>query len=93
VRRAFVKRQLRLVTLCLPCVPLATVTDNLQYAQTVLRMGTRSSAASLDFSDILAPEVEDAVKEAAQVSMGTDIAPEDVVNMSALAEQVRMHAR
>ncbi len=64
------------------------MTDNLQYAQTVLRMGTRSVCADLDFSDFLAPEVEEAMKEAAQVSMGTDISPEDVANMSALAEQV-----
>ena len=51
-------------------------------------MGTRSQVADVDFSDILSPEVEEAMKGAAQVSMGTDISAEDVSNMSALAEQV-----
>lgn len=43
------------------------VNDNHQYAQVVLKMGVRSAAAGTDFSDILAPEVEEAMKETAQV--------------------------
>jgi nucleolar protein 58 len=62
--------------------------DNLQYAQIVLKMGVRVHCAETDFSDILAPEVEETLKETAQVSMGTDISAEDIATIKQLAEQV-----
>lgn len=64
------------------------VSDNIQYAKTALLMGTRDKAAGLDFSDFLEEEVEAALKEAAVVSMGTEISEEDVLNIGALATQV-----
>jgi len=64
------------------------VTDNLQYAQVVLKVGFRTNAAATDCSDILAPEVEEPMKEAAQVSMGTDISEEDIAHIRELGEQV-----
>jgi nucleolar protein 58 len=64
------------------------VADNVQYAKTALLLRTRERAAGLDFSDFLAEEVEAAVKEAAVVSMGTEIAEEDVLSIGALADQV-----
>jgi nucleolar protein 58 len=51
-------------------------------------MGIRSAAHELDFSDILPEEIEQPLKEAAEVSMGTEIAPEDVDNIKQLCEQV-----
>ena len=51
-------------------------------------MGVRTSAHSTDFSDILEEEVEVHLKEAAEVSMGTEIAEEDVDNISQLVDQV-----
>ena len=65
------------------------VVDNLQYAKVILKMGIRTNAASEDFSDILAEEVEAAMKESANVSMGTDISAEDVANIKELCTQVR----
>jgi nucleolar protein 58 len=65
------------------------VADNLQYAKVILKMGTRNTAATEDFSDILAEEVEAAMKESANVSMGTDISEEDVSSIKELCSQVR----
>ena len=42
----------------------------------------------MDFSDILPEEVETAMKSAAIISMGTEIADEDVLNIALLCDQV-----
>ncbi|KAF1780213.1 NOSIC protein [Phytophthora cactorum] len=68
------------------------VTDNLQYAKCVLKMGMRTQVKTLDFSDILSEDVEASMREVCEVSMGTDISEEDVINISALCEQNRMNA-
>ena len=47
-------------------------------------MGVRTAAHSTDFSDIVQEDVEAHLKEAAEVSMGTEIAEEDVDNISQL---------
>ena len=52
-------------------------------------MHTRDRAAELDFSEVLAEEVESELKEAAAISMGTDISESDILNILALCEQVR----
>ena len=64
------------------------VTDNIQYAKTVVFMGTRDKAADMDFSGILEEEVEGQLKAASQVSMGTDISASDLDNITDLANQV-----
>jgi len=64
------------------------VTDNLAYVRTVQKMGMRVNAAKTDLSDILPEEVELAVKEAAEISMGTEISEVDLLNIKHLCEQV-----
>jgi nucleolar protein 58 len=64
------------------------VGDNVQYAKAAKTMGTRDLAADIDFSEFLEEETESALKEAALVSMGTEISGEDVTNISALCDQV-----
>ena len=64
------------------------VADNQQYAKVVSLMGMRVNAASIDFSEVLDEEVEAEMKEAAVVSMGTEISDVDLINIQALAEQV-----
>ncbi|KAL7551361.1 hypothetical protein ACHAWF_014552 [Thalassiosira exigua] len=65
------------------------VNDNAQYSKLVLTCGYRSKFRENDLSQILEDEsVEAAVKEAAEVSMGTEIADLDVINIRSLAEQV-----
>src|SRR5688500_14608955 len=51
-------------------------------------MAVRQNAAKTDLSDILPEEVEQQLKEAAEVSMGTEIAEEDVDNIRQLCDQV-----
>lgn len=51
-------------------------------------MGTRDKAAGVDFSGVLEQEVEDVLKAAAQISMGTEISDEDLDNILALCDQV-----
>ncbi|CAI5459457.1 unnamed protein product [Closterium sp. Yama58-4] len=64
------------------------VTDNLQYARAVKLMAHRVNAADLDFSGILEEEVESAMKEAAVISMGTEVSEHDMTNIIALCDQV-----
>ncbi len=65
------------------------VGDNAQYAKVVLAAGFRHKFKETDLSHIFEDEtIENALKEAAEVSMGTEIADLDVINIQALAEQV-----
>ena len=53
-------------------------------------MGTRERAAELDFSAVaLEEEVEAELKEAAVISMGTEISAADLLNIMALCDQAR----
>jgi len=64
------------------------ITDNLAFVRTVQVMGTRDNAKHVDLSDILPEEVEEKVKEAAEISMGTEISDEDILNIKHLCIQV-----
>jgi len=64
------------------------INDNIKYAKAAKLMETRDKAADIDFSEFLEEEEESAMKEAAIVSMGTEISAEDVLNISALCDQV-----
>merc|ERR1719158_2032131 len=64
------------------------ITDNLAFVRTVEVMGMRDNAKSTYLSDILPEEVEEKVKEAAEISMGTEISDEDILNIKHLCEQV-----
>mmetsp|Transcript_12509 Transcript_12509/g.20811 ORF Transcript_12509/g.20811 Transcript_12509/m.20811 type:complete len:512 (-) Transcript_12509:80-1615(-) len=67
----------------------ALVTENAQYSKLVLKCGFRTNVRMTDLSDILEDEMQErAIKEAAEVSMGTEIADMDILHMQALAEQV-----
>ncbi|XP_075492986.1 putative nucleolar protein 5-2 [Primulina tabacum] len=64
------------------------VQDNILYAKAVKLMGNRTNAAKLDFSEILAEEVEAELKEAAMISMGTEVSDLDLENIKDLCNQV-----
>ena len=54
-------------------------------------MGTRENAVDRDFSSIgLEEEEEEALKEGAIISMGTEISSDDMANMMSLCDQVQM---
>lgn len=44
--------------------------------------------AATDLSDILPEDVEEKVKEAAEISMGTEISDEDTINIQALCDEI-----
>ncbi|XP_073273236.1 probable nucleolar protein 5-1 [Primulina huaijiensis] len=64
------------------------VQDNILYAKAVKLMGNRTNASKLDFSEILAEEVEAELKEAAMISMGTEVSDLDLENIKDLCNQV-----
>jgi len=64
------------------------IQDNIAYIKCIKLMGMRTDAKRTDFSDILPEEMEAQVKEAAEISMGTEISEEDITNIHFLAEQV-----
>ncbi|KAI7981361.1 putative nucleolar protein 5-2 [Camellia lanceoleosa] len=64
------------------------VQDNILYAKAVKLMGNSSNAAKLDFSEILPEEVETELKEAAMISMGTEVSDLDLINIKDLCNQV-----
>jgi len=65
------------------------VVENTTYAQLVLKVGMRKNIDDMDLTDVLENEdVEAQVKQAAMISMGTDITEEDLFNIKSLCEQV-----
>ena len=65
------------------------VGDNASYAKLVLECGLRPNFAGKDLSSILEDEtIEASVKESAEISMGTEIAELDIINIQSLADQV-----
>ncbi|XP_054166989.1 nucleolar protein 58-like [Oppia nitens] len=64
------------------------ITDNTAYIRTVLTVGMRTNAVNTDLSDILPEEIEAKIKEMAEVSMGTEIAEEDMINIHQLCQNV-----
>merc|ERR1712025_136878 len=64
------------------------ITANLAFVKVVKKMGFRTNAMHIDLSDVLPEEVEEKVKEAAEISMGTEISGEDIINIKHLCQQV-----
>ncbi|ORY05988.1 Nop-domain-containing protein [Basidiobolus meristosporus CBS 931.73] len=64
------------------------IVDNLAFARVVKAMGFRTNASKTDLSTILPEELEKELKDAAEISMGTEISDEDIMNITHLCEQV-----
>lgn len=64
------------------------ITDNIAFVKTVKLVGTRENMGATDLSDILPEDVEEKVKEAAEISMGTEISEEDIMNIQSLCDEV-----
>lgn len=64
------------------------ISDNTAYVKTIKTIGARENAANSDLSDILPEEVEEKVKEAAEISMGSEISEDDIINIHLLCDQV-----
>ena len=64
------------------------VTDNLTYARVVKVLGMRGQIVKADLASVLEEEMEEEVRAAAEVSMGTEISEQDMDNIGHLCEQV-----
>lgn len=64
------------------------LTDNIAFVKTIKLVGTRDNMAMTDLSDILPDELEEKVKEAAEISMGTEISEEDIINIQNLCDEI-----
>lgn len=64
------------------------INDNMKFANIVLTMKTRFQAKEADLESILEEEECVKVREAAMISMGTEIAEEDLDNISQLCNEV-----
>ena len=64
------------------------VPDHQMYAKALMKMGVRTKCKEMDFSDILPEEVEQEMKDAAEISMGTEISEDDIKNILLLCDQV-----
>lgn len=64
------------------------ITDNFAYARVVRAMGLRKNCKTVDLKEILPEEVEEQLKEAAEISMGCEISEEDLQTVFHLADRV-----
>jgi nucleolar protein 58 len=64
------------------------IPDNIVYAKTALLLGDRNNASKVDLSKVLPEEMVNEVKEAALISMGTEINDEDLLHIKQLAREV-----
>ena len=63
--------------------------DHMTYVKTILRVGMRSATNETDLSDLIEDEETiNKVKEYAEISMGTDIADEDLENIKYLCQNI-----
>lgn len=54
-----------------------------------LFLGMRGNALTMDLSSVLPEDLAEKAKEAAQLSMGTEISELDILNISNLCDQVK----
>jgi nucleolar protein 58 len=64
------------------------LTDNIAFIKTIKLVGMRENFNDSELSDILPPDLEEKVKEAAEVSMGTEISEEDILNIRQLCDEI-----
>lgn len=51
-------------------------------------VGTRDKMSETDLSEILPEDLEEKVKEAAEISMGTEISDADIINICHLCDEI-----
>ncbi|CAK9294567.1 unnamed protein product [Gordionus sp. m RMFG-2023] len=64
------------------------VSDHTMYAKVVKMLGMRTNAPNTDLSEIVSEDVEEQIKVAAQISMGTEISLDDILNIGFMCEQI-----
>ncbi|PKS12179.1 hypothetical protein jhhlp_001477 [Lomentospora prolificans] len=64
------------------------ISDHVAYARVIITAGRRDGFSEADLTTVLPEEIAEAVKAAAEISMGTDVSDEDLENVKLLAAQV-----
>jgi nucleolar protein 58 len=64
------------------------IQDNVTYARLVQMIGMRTNTAKSDLSELIQEDLEKQVKEAAEISMGSEISNEDEFNIKELCGQI-----
>lgn len=67
------------------------ITDNQAYAQAVILIGMRTNVKNLSLEqlqEVMPEDLAEQVKEAAEISMGTEILPDDEMHIKTLAKSV-----
>ncbi|KAL5527085.1 NOP58 [Sanghuangporus baumii] len=64
------------------------LTDSVAYAKVVRAMGFRTNAVNTSLAHILPEELEQTIKLAAEISMGTEISESDMANINGACDQV-----
>ncbi|KAG6455163.1 hypothetical protein O3G_MSEX009084 [Manduca sexta] len=64
------------------------INDNTLFVKVVKLIGTRDNASQTDLSDVLPEDLEEKVKEAAEISMGTEISDDDIMNIQNLCDEI-----
>ncbi|KAJ6516371.1 Nop domain-containing protein [Mycena sanguinolenta] len=64
------------------------IVDNIAYAKVIRLMGFRTNASSTSFAAILPEDLEEVIKAAAEISMGTEISDSDIAHIHSLCDQV-----
>jgi len=68
------------------------ITDNITYAKAVILIGMRTTVKNLsieELGEVMPEEIAEQVKEAAEISMGTEILEEDEAHIKTLARSVQ----
>ena len=63
------------------------VVDHSVYCQLVCKIGMRENCKNVDMSELVDPNVEEEIKNASIVSMGSEISQEDLENIQSLCQQ------
>jgi len=64
------------------------IADHIAYAKAVNLIGIRENALTMDLSSVLPEDLAEQVKEAAVLSMGTEISEFDILNIRNLCDQI-----
>jgi nucleolar protein 58 len=64
------------------------ISDNLTYVRTVKAIGMKETISNAKLDEILPEDVEESVREAAEISMGSEISSIDIINIHYLCDQV-----
>ncbi|VDO33563.1 unnamed protein product [Haemonchus placei] len=64
------------------------IQDHQAFAKVIKAIGMRQNAINVDLSAVLPEELEEKVKEEAEISMGTDISELDLIHISGLCDQI-----